>query len=232
MSNIVKKMLLVGAVWVGSAIVCDVNRAEAGWWHGYGCYAPYHSYSHYSTYSWGYSVHSCWSYPSYCYWSYPAYTSWYYPAYDCGWGYPAYYGYYWGSECCLPAVNVAPAAASQAPADAPKPAPDPNANAASFVNPVSKTTDSASGFVDVFVPADATVFVNGHLTKTTGEHRRYQLNDLVNGKEYPVEIRSEVTVDGKVVKQTQSIKLSAGTKMTVAFRAQESSESAAVLARN
>jgi len=210
MSNNVKKMLVLGVVWFACATASNVRHADAGWWHGYGCYTPCYSYAYYPSYS-------CWSYPTYSYWNYPAYSAWYYPTYNCAWGYPAYQNYYWGDAVPAggSAIQTAPL---QAPKDPPNvPTPDPNVNATTFVNPVSKVTDTGIGYIDVIVPADAKVFVNGYLTKTKGEIRKYQLNDLANGEEYPVEIRSEVMVDGKLVKQTQVIKLLAGEKMTVGF---------------
>ena len=73
------------------------------------------------------------------------------------------------------------------------------------------------GYLIVDVPADAKVFVNGHATTSTGEHRQYVSHGLEAGMRYEYQVRVEIVRDGKPVSETKTVQLSAGSQADVAF---------------
>jgi len=86
------------------------------------------------------------------------------------------------------------------------------------------TGDSTSFFrgarsatLNVHVPADAKVFVNGLATKSTGADRRYVSNGLQAGYNYSYEVRAELVREGRTITETKVIKLQAGDNSEVAF---------------
>jgi uncharacterized protein (TIGR03000 family) len=74
-----------------------------------------------------------------------------------------------------------------------------------------------TGYLIVDVPADAKVFVNGHATTSTGEHRQYVSHGLEAGMRYEYQVRAEIIRDGKVLAETKTVQLSAGSQADVAF---------------
>lgn len=62
----------------------------------------------------------------------------------------------------------------------------------------------------VEVPIDATVYVNGLLTKSGGTIRRFAANSLRKGSVYEFEVRAVVTRGGRQISQTKRVKLSSG----------------------
>jgi len=75
-----------------------------------------------------------------------------------------------------------------------------------------------SGTITIWVPEDAKVYVNGYLTKSTGNRRQFVSYGLKDGFNYKYEIRAEVTREGKTLDETHSVALTAGAKSTVAFK--------------
>jgi uncharacterized protein (TIGR03000 family) len=71
--------------------------------------------------------------------------------------------------------------------------------------------------LNVHVPADAKVFVNGLATKSSGAERHYVSNGLRPGYNYSYEIRAEFIRDGRSVSQTKTVKLRAGDSSDVTF---------------
>jgi len=71
--------------------------------------------------------------------------------------------------------------------------------------------------LNVSVPADAKVFVNGYETTSVGTERRYVSNGLESGKSYTYELKAEALRDGKPVSEVKVVKLTAGQSETVAF---------------
>jgi len=69
----------------------------------------------------------------------------------------------------------------------------------------------------VDVPEDARVFVNGFLTNSTGVHRRYVSRDLASGLQYTYRVRVLVHRDGKVLSDTQIVRVAAGDTANLAF---------------
>jgi uncharacterized protein (TIGR03000 family) len=74
-----------------------------------------------------------------------------------------------------------------------------------------------AGYLIVDVPADAKVFVNGHATTSTGEHRQYVSHGLEAGMRYEYQVRVEIVRDGKPISETKTVQLSAGSEADVAF---------------
>jgi uncharacterized protein (TIGR03000 family) len=77
--------------------------------------------------------------------------------------------------------------------------------------------DGDAGYIVVDVPADAKVFVNGHATTSTGEHRQYVSHGLEAGMRYEYQVRAEIVRDGKVQSETKTVQLTAGSQADLAF---------------
>ena len=67
------------------------------------------------------------------------------------------------------------------------------------------------------VPADANVYVNGRLTKTTGTHRRYVTEGLLPGNRYPFRFEVVLERDGQRSSDVQSVYVRAGDSVTLDF---------------
>ena len=74
-----------------------------------------------------------------------------------------------------------------------------------------------SAILNVSVPTEAKVFVNGLPTTSTGAARRYVSNGLEPGFNYTYELRAEMVRDGKTVTESKSIKLKAGESAELSF---------------
>lgn len=183
------------------------------WGCGYGSYGSYYAgYSGYAGYwgggGYGSTCSSCYTpacsscvgggcYSS-SYWGYPTYSQSYYPAYYS----PPVYG---GCSTCLGSAtttrtNYAPLVSS--------------------VRPATPTpTPAATGQVvfSVTVPADTKVYINDRPTTSTGTQRSYTARDLLVGYQYGFTVRSERVVDGRLVSETQSLRLTAGQTGQLAF---------------
>ena len=71
---------------------------------------------------------------------------------------------------------------------------------------------------NVQVPDDARVFINNLATKTPGMNRRYVSHGLEIGFRYSYEIRAEVTRNGKLIQETQTVQLEAGQTRNLNFK--------------
>ncbi len=76
----------------------------------------------------------------------------------------------------------------------------------------------------VKVPAEAKVFVNGHLTTSTGIERQFISRGLVVGSRYTYEVRAELDVNGKTVSDVKTVSLTAGDVADLAFSLNGESE--------
>ncbi len=74
-----------------------------------------------------------------------------------------------------------------------------------------------SAVLTVNVPAGAKVYVNGHLTKSTGSRRSYVSNNLTPGSDYTYRVRAEVMRDGQKFEETKNVELRVGQSRLVAF---------------
>jgi len=82
---------------------------------------------------------------------------------------------------------------------------------------LNPANDFRTATVNVQVPGEAKVFVNGMATTSTGAFRRYVSNGLEPGYSYTYELRAEIVRDGKTVTDVKSIKLKAGENANVNF---------------
>jgi uncharacterized protein (TIGR03000 family) len=83
--------------------------------------------------------------------------------------------------------------------------------------PTTSVTPDNSGMLTVWVPFDAKVTINGMPTKSTGSRRQFVSYNLQDGMSYKYEVKAEVVRDGKIVEDTKSIVLTAGSNNSVAF---------------
>jgi uncharacterized protein (TIGR03000 family) len=83
--------------------------------------------------------------------------------------------------------------------------------------PTTEVTPENTGVLTVWVPYDAKVVINGMATKSTGSHRQFVSYNLKPGFNYKYEIKAEVVRDGKIIEDTKTIVLSAGSNSSVAF---------------
>ena len=82
---------------------------------------------------------------------------------------------------------------------------------------LNRGNDFRAATVNVQVPGEAKVFVNGMATTSTGAYRRYVSNGLEAGFSYTYELRAEIVRDGKTLTDVKSIKLKAGENANVNF---------------
>lgn len=72
---------------------------------------------------------------------------------------------------------------------------------------------STSAEIWVEVPADATVRVNGYLTKSVGTARRFVSVGLAPGHTYRYDIEVELERKGQVLRHTETVRLTAGQRV-------------------
>lgn len=182
----------------GSCHGCAGYSCSGCW----GCYGGYQSLACYSC-----AGYSCWGgSPAGCY-----------VPYGCGGGWAAYqnvgcfqchgcYGYNAAWTCGMTAsIPTAPGTA-------------PNAAPSAAPNAVVKTeTTGNRALVSIEVPADAKVYIDGNLMKSTGEKRVFQTPELASGKAYFYDVKAEVIRDGKAVVQDQRVVIRAGSDANASF---------------
>jgi uncharacterized protein (TIGR03000 family) len=71
--------------------------------------------------------------------------------------------------------------------------------------------------INVNVPADAKVFVNGAATTSTGAQRQFVSRGLTSGNRYTYEVRAEMDRNGETVTETKSVTLAMGEQAQLAF---------------
>ncbi len=80
-----------------------------------------------------------------------------------------------------------------------------------------QATASSYGVINVRVPSNAKVLVNGHLTKATGSERRYVSANLKPGLTYRYVIRAWAPRNGKEYSDTKVVYLTAGAQRDLAL---------------
>ncbi len=83
--------------------------------------------------------------------------------------------------------------------------------------PSTSVTPENSGMLTVWVPYDAKVTINGMPTKSTGSRRQFVSYNLKPGFSYKYEVKAEVVRDGKIIEDTKTVVLNAGSNNSVAF---------------
>ena len=90
---------------------------------------------------------------------------------------------------------------------------------------VESTAIPADGaMLIVEVPSNAKIYVNGAVTKATGDVRRYISRGLVAGKEYEFVVRMAVDRDGETTEETRVVSLTAGEGSRVSFTSEQPSQ--------
>jgi uncharacterized protein (TIGR03000 family) len=161
-----------------------------GWYHG--GYYPYHPYYNPGLYWTAFGLSAAarlFSYP------------WGYSRYDYGYGAPYYQGgYYYG-----PPEGYA--AAPTAPTDQAPPA-----------DPYHESTDPHVTNVEIRLPANATLWINGQASTTTGAVRHFYSPPLAEGETYTYEFHAGWTdANGRPVERTKNLDVKAGSFMGVDF---------------
>jgi uncharacterized protein (TIGR03000 family) len=102
-----------------------------------------------------------------------------------------------------PAAPAMPGPAPAAPAIPPK--------------PTTGILRADAGTLTIWVPEGAKVFVNGQLTKSTGNFRQFISYGLKLGYNYNFVVRAELVRDGNVVEESRTVTLTAGSREGLAF---------------
>mgnify|MGYP003881360451 FL=1 len=105
----------------------------------------------------------------------------------------------------------------------------PDAPMSSPINPTSYEvpTRNDSGLLTIYVPADASVTINGLPTKSVGTRREYVSYGLQSGLQYRYTVTAVIERDGKAYEETREVILTAGDKKGVAFSFQLPTENVA-----
>jgi uncharacterized protein (TIGR03000 family) len=81
--------------------------------------------------------------------------------------------------------------------------------------------------VIIDLPANAKLYVDDRLSRSTEEQRHFETPELTPGKAYQYDLRVEWTQDGKPVTETKKIVVRAGQITRASFKDVESSVTAA-----
>lgn len=118
-----------------------------------------------------------------------------------------------GPANALPAID-----ANKAPVNEPSVNPlTPPANQSQPSGDNKDTSTSGDARLQVQLPADAIVYVNGKRTRTEGALRSYVSRHLDVGRQYPYEVKAVVVRNGQELTQTKVVDLSAGLDKSIAF---------------
>ena len=99
-----------------------------------------------------------------------------------------------------------------------QPQPSPYPAGASAPTDTSRVNTAANGgLLTVWVPYDAKVTINGLATRSTGSRRQFVSHGLKSGFTYTYEVVAEVVRDGRVVKDSRTVTLTAGERTAAAF---------------
>jgi uncharacterized protein (TIGR03000 family) len=115
------------------------------------------------------------------------------------------------------APTATPDMGTPTPADPPAPGTDTTPAIPNLGTPSTSVTPENTGILTVCVPFDAKVTINGMPTKSTGSRRQFVSYDLKEGFSYKYEVKAEVVRDGKIVEDTKSVVLTAGSTNTLPF---------------
>jgi uncharacterized protein (TIGR03000 family) len=113
-------------------------------------------------------------------------------------------------------VQSVPSAPAAAPAPGVVPGEVPADGAVAPTNGASIGSGRAA-ILSVRVPAEAKLYVNGMLTRSTGSERRYISNGLRPGFNYTYELRAQTERNGQMVEERKVVQLQAGQTAEVDF---------------
>lgn len=83
--------------------------------------------------------------------------------------------------------------------------------------------------IEIDVPENAKVFVNGKRTTSTGTERKFVSRGLQRGYTYTYTIRVEDEIDGQLVTETKTVRVTAGQDAKLAFQLQKEFETVLTL---
>jgi uncharacterized protein (TIGR03000 family) len=216
------------AFWFGVALLLSgstilaapgVSSAQRGGHVGGANFGGYRGGAeHYGSYSGGYRYGYPYAHYGYGYgryYPYAGYTPFYYSDYP-GLGYDSSdsgsYGtnpYYSGPFDRYYYDTAPPAGSAQAAGNGP--------STTSSYRSNYGPADDAAAHVTVNVPADARVWFEDTLTKSTGTVRRFDSPPLTPGERYTYRVRASWNDHGKEVTQTQEVEVRAGANVRVDF---------------
>jgi uncharacterized protein (TIGR03000 family) len=220
------KYLLAMLLGVSGLLVTPGDSQAQRWGRGYGwgrggvgisIGTPYY-YS--SVYGYG----NNWGYPGYGYSNYGYWPSSYGRGYSY---YPSYYGssygympsYYGSSYSYLPSNY----GSSYSPSYSWLPSntySGPTRSTSFYYSPSLEQSTTAlmdKAAVEVRVPADAELWIDGQPTNKRGETRTFETPMFEVGRSFTYEIRARWTQDGQPVERTRTVDLQAGTRPVVNF---------------
>ena len=184
---------------IGISLVGGKKEAVAG----YGC----HGFPTYST------THSCWGRPYLL--RRPILARHYRACYGCAGCYGCYgcAGCY-GVACygCAGCYGTTVIEYREVPTKA---TPKKPAKPATAQDKMSQGSNSV--VLNVQVPAEARVVINGLSTSSTGSNRRYVSHGLLSGHRYVFKLQAEVEHEGKLTSQTQTVTVEAGQNAKLVF---------------
>jgi uncharacterized protein (TIGR03000 family) len=196
---------LLGAVAFGLLLTPDTGYGQRGRVGGGGVYFGGGPYLGYSPGFYGYAPYRAYG-PWYGSWS--SYGS-YYPSYRFGWsGYPSYYGYDYGANAPYASFRYS---------DYPNTYFDPRMQTGGEYDYGASAGDPNAVHLNVRVPSNAEVWIEGQKTNQTGRSRFYVSPPLTPRKSYTYEIKARWMENGQEMDQTRTLTVRAGDRQTVDF---------------
>lgn len=173
--------------------------------HGYGGYG--HSFG-YGGYGRGYGGYGWGGYG----WGGYGYGLGYYPSYGYSYPYNYYYTAPYSYGYSAPQIYTEPYAAvpsSTVPAQ--------DSGTPGTIVPASNVSSSNAALIEVRVPANAEVFVDGNKTQQTGATRLFESPPLKQGSRYAYEVEAKWMDNGKMVEQKRKVVVQAGERSQADF---------------
>lgn len=109
------------------------------------------------------------------------------------------------------ATQPAPTGADAVPA-IPSPGPDPGADGTSI-----QQSDAGLAVLNLNLPVESKVYINGRLTATEGSHRSYVSKNLNEDRDYSYKVKAVLVRNGKELVRTKLVKMRPGLSKTVDF---------------
>ncbi len=93
-------------------------------------------------------------------------------------------------------------------------------------DPVDGASEGATdtAMLNLELPSEAVVYVNGRRTATPGSFRRYVSRNLKPGRDYTYEVKAELERNGKKLTRTRVVQLTAGDNKTFEMDFKESGD--------
>lgn len=141
--------------------------------------------------------------PTYYYWTNPYWYNRPFTYFSSNFDYPVYGNFSWNSY-----YIQAPVARSPVPQSGLQ---DGTYQATASQTPITKAT------IEVYLPADAELWINGEKNTLAGSFRSFDTPSLTQGKMLTVEVRAAWKADGKQVTQNRTVQVQAGNQRILNF---------------